>query len=299
MDGSGKARRFEGRPIVVGYDGSAASDAAARWAAGAAQRVGRRVRMIHVMPWPALRGSGGAAVALGTDALGRAAERLLDKSCRDIRHAYPGVLIDAEVVIGDPVPVLLREAAGASLLVLGSRGLGELRELAGGSVMAHIATHATSPVVVVPADWQPRPEGPRQVVVGVDGSAESWNAVAFGFEFAEQTDASVTAVLAWHDPQSTGPGDMLFPVHDLNALEEDSAVLLSEAVAGQSVDHPDVKVTETVVHGAPSRVLEEESRDAELLVVGSRGRGRIRGFLLGSVSRAVLHHATCPVAVVR
>jgi nucleotide-binding universal stress UspA family protein len=128
---------------------------------------------------------------------------------------------------------------------------------------------------------------------------ESWNAVAFGFEFGEQTGASVTAVLAWHDPQSTGPGDVLFPVHDLDALEENSAVVLSEAVAGQTVDHPDVKVTEKLVHGPPARALDEESRDADLLVVGCRGRGRIRGFLLGSVSRAVLHHATCPVAVVR
>jgi nucleotide-binding universal stress UspA family protein len=255
--------------------------------------------MIHVMPWPALRGSGGAAVALGTDALGRAAERLLDKSCRDIRHEYPGVVVDAEVVIGDPVPVLLREAAEGSLLVLGSRGLGELRELAEGSVMAHVATHAAGPVIVVPADWHPSEDRPRRIVVGVDGSAESCNAIAFGFEFAELSGASVTAVLAWHDPESTGPGDMLFPVHDLDALEEDGAVVLSEAVAGRTADHPDVKITEKLVHGIPSRVLEEESRDADLLVVGSRGRGRVRGFLLGSVSRAVLHHATCPVAVVR
>jgi nucleotide-binding universal stress UspA family protein len=257
------------------------------------------VRLIHVMPWPTLRGTGGAAVALGTDALGRAAERLLDKSCRDIRGEHPGLVIDAKVVIGDPVPVLLREAAGSSLLVLGSRGLGELRELAEGSVLAHIATHASSPVVVVPADWRPRQDRPRQVVVGVDGSAESWNAIAFGFEFAEQTGAPVTAVLAWHDQTSTGPGDMLFPVRDLEAVEEDGAVVLSEAVAGQTVDHPDVKVTEKLVHGTPVKVLEEESREADLLVVGSRGRGRIRGFLLGSVSRAILHRATCPVAVVR
>jgi nucleotide-binding universal stress UspA family protein len=223
---------LDGRPIVVGYDGSAASDAAAHWAAQLAQRLGRRVRMIHVVPWPALRGSGGAVVALG-------------------------------------------------------------------SVMAHIATHASTPVVVVPAHWRPRPDRPGEVVVGVDGSAESWNAIAFGFEFAEQTGASVTAVLAWHDPTSTGPGDMLFPVHDVVALAEDSSVVLSEAVAGQAVDHPDVKVTERLVHGAPAKVLEAQSQEADLLVVGSRGRGRIRGFLLGSVSRAVLHHATCPVAVVR
>ncbi|TCC30813.1 universal stress protein [Kribbella speibonae] len=299
VDRSGKVRRFGVRPIVVGYDGTPASDAAARWAAGAAQRLGRGMRMVQVIPWPALRGSGSAAVALGADALGRAAERLLDKACRDIRRRHPEVEIDAEVLIGDPVPVLLREAAGGSLLVLGSRGLGELREVAVGSVMAHIATHATSPVIVVPADWRPQPDRPRQVVVGVDGSVESWNAIAFGFEFAEQTGAAVTAVLAWHDPTSTGPGDMLFPVHDLDVLAEDSAVVLSEAVAGQAVDHPDVKVTEKLVHGTPAKALEEASREADLLVVGSRGRGRIRGFLLGSVSRAVLHHATCPVAVVR
>ncbi|HWD78325.1 MAG TPA: universal stress protein [Kribbella sp.] len=297
MDGFGELWLFDARPIVVGYDGSPASDAAARWAASVALRFGRRVRMVHVIPWSAPRRSGGPTVVLGTDELGHAAERLLDKASRDIRLEYPGLVVDDEVIVGDTVPVLLREAADGSLLVLGSRGLGEVRDLAEGSVMTHIATHAPSPVIAVPAQWQPNPQG--QVVVGIDGSAESRNAIAFAFEFAEHTGASVKAVLAWHDPTSTGPGDMLFPVHDVDALQEDSAAVLGEAVAGQAVDHPDVKVTERLVHGTPAKVLEAESLGAGLLVVGSRGRGRMRGFLLGSVSRAVLHHALCPVAVVR
>ncbi|MGW7681589.1 universal stress protein [Kribbella sp. NPDC054772] len=288
-----------GRPVLVGYDGSPASDAAARWAAGAAQDFGQRVRIIHVMSWPVLRSTGGAALAIGTDALGREAEQLLDKTCRDVRAEFPGVEIEAEVPIGDPVPVLLREAVGGALLVLGSRGLGEVRDLAEGSVMAHIATHAACPVVVVPAGWVPRQDRPGRVVVGVDGSVRSEQAIGFAYEFAQRIGASVTAVLAWKDPKSTGAGDILFPAHDPAVVDEDGAAVLAESVAGQAVAHPDVKVTEKQIRGTASRVLAEESQNADLLIVGSRGRGRGRGLVLGSVSRAVLHHAACPVAVVR
>lgn len=296
MNESDRARPLDGLPIVAGYDGSPASDAAARWAAGTAQRLGRRVRMVHVMPWPVIRSTSATAAMVGRDVLGRAAERLLDKACRHLRAEYPEVPIEAEVAIGDPVPILLRESTGALLLVLGSRGLGELRELTVGSVMTHLAAHAACPVVVVPAGW---PGRTGDVVVGVDGSARGANAVGFAFRIAEQTGASVRAVLAWHDPQSTGPGDMRFPVHDLVALEEDSATVLGEAVAGHAVEHPDVKTAEKLVHGLAAKVLVDESRDAGLLVVGSHGRGRLRSLLLGSVSRAVLHRAACPVAVVR
>lgn len=296
MDESGRVRPLGLAPIVVGYDGSPASDAAARWAAGTAQRSGRGITLVHVLPWPGMRSSSGTSVLAGLDVLGRAAERQLEKSCRHLRAEFPELTIEAEVSIGDPVPILLRKARNSLYLVLGSRGLGELRELAEGSVAAHIATHASCPVIVVPAGWSPR-QG--DVVVGVDGSELSKKAVGFAFQFAEDVGAPVRAVFAWHDPTSTGPGDMRFPVHDLDALEEESAAELSEAVAGHCVDHPDVKTTERLVHGVPSRVLVDESRDAALLVVGSHGRGRLRGLLLGSVSRAVLHNATCPVAVVR
>jgi nucleotide-binding universal stress UspA family protein len=299
MDESAEPRRWDSRRIVIGYDGSPASEAAARWAADAAERLGRPLRVVHAMPWPILRTASGAAVLVELDTVRHAAERLLAKVCRRLRAEHPGLDLGAEVMTGDSVPVLLREAAESSLLVVGSRGLGELRDLAAGSVMAHVATHAHCPVVVVPTDWPRAASVRNEVVVGVDGSAQSAAAIDFGFRYAELTGAAVTAVLAWHDPKSTGPGDMLFPVFDVEVLEQDSAAVLGEAVAGQAVDHPDVKVTEQLVHGAAANVLVDASQHAQLLVVGSRGRGRFRGLLLGSVSRAVLHHAQCPVAVVR
>ncbi|MEU8226149.1 universal stress protein [Kribbella sp. NPDC048915] len=280
MDGGSRVRRPVARPIVVGYDGSRASNAAARWAARTAQRLGRMVRVLHVVPWPAISGGGSSAIELGTDTLGRTAERLLDRSCEDVRRDHPDVAIDAEVVIGHPVPVLLREAAGGSLVVLGAN---ERRELPPGSLLEHLATHSSIPVVAVPAGW--RSNRGDQVVVGVDGSAESGNALAFGLEFAEQTDAEVTAVLAYRDPRLL--------------VGEDASVLLRDATAAEAGGHPEVELTEKLVQGNPSNVLAEESRDAALLVVGSRGRSRIRGSLLGGVSRAVLRRPPCPVAVVR
>lgn len=290
---------MSGDRIVVGYDGSPAGAAAAEWAAVAAERWGRPLRVVHAIPWPVLRTASGTSTMVGLQQIRGAAERLLDNSCRDVRAGHPQLVIEAEVVIGEPVPVLLREAAEASLLVLGSRGLGELRDLAAGSVMTHLATHAPCPVVVVPAGWPERTDVRDEIVVGVDGSELSTAAIGFGFEYAELTGGSLTALMAWHDPQSIGPGDIVPAVYDIDALEQDSAAVLGEALAGQAVDHPDVKAVEKLVRGPAANVLVDASRNARLLVVGSRGRGLFRGLLLGSVSRAVLNHAQCPVAVVR
>nr|WP_272954985.1 universal stress protein [Kribbella shirazensis] len=162
-----------------------------------------------------------------------------------------------------------------------------------------MATHAPCPVVVVPAGWPRRTDGPDEIVVGVDGSELSMAAIGFAFRYAEVMGGSVTALMAWHDPQSTGPGDIVPAVYDIDALEQDSAAVLGETLAGQAVDHPGVKATENLVRGPAANVLVDASRRARLLVVGSRGRGRFLGLMLGSVSRAVLHHAQCPVAVVR
>jgi nucleotide-binding universal stress UspA family protein len=290
---------MSGNRIVVGYDGSPAGAAAAEWAAVAASRWGRRLRIVHAIGWPIPRTASGTAMVAALDQIRTAVERLLDRACRDIRAAHPDLAIEAEVVVGAPVPALVHEATTASVLVLGSRGLGELRDLAAGSVMAHLATHAPCPVVVVPAGWPESIDVPDEIVVGVDGSELSTGAIGFAFRYAEVMGGSVTALMAWQDPQSIGPGDIVPAVYDIDALEQDSAAVLGEALAGQATDHPDVKATEKLVRGPAANVLVDASRHARLLVVGSRGRGRFRGLLLGSVSRAVLHHAQCPVAVVR
>jgi nucleotide-binding universal stress UspA family protein len=284
---------------VVGYDGSPASLSAARWAAEAAHRSRRRLRLVHAVPWPILHTASGTATVVGLEQVRSAAERLLDTVRRDLRADRPDLVIQSEVVAGEPVPVLLHEATESSALVLGTRGLGELRDLAAGSVMAHLTTHASSPVVVVPAGWEERTDIGDEIVVGVDGSEQSAAAIDFAFRYADVMGGSVTAVMAWHDPKRNGPGDILPLVYDLDALEQESAATLGEALAGRAVDHPDVKATGKLVRGPAANVLVDASQHARLLVVGSRGRGRFRGLLLGSVSRAALHHAKCPVAVVR
>lgn len=167
-----------------------------------------------------------------------------------------------------------------------------------GSVSAHMATHATCPVVVVPPHWQSIP-ATGGIVVGVDGSKSSLEAIEFAFEQAGIRHATLTALMAWHDPVSTGPDDPLPVVYDLDTLEEDSGALLAESIAGFRDTYPDVAVHEQVVGGTAHDVLLAAGRTAELLVVGSRGRGAFRGLLLGSTSRALVHHPPCPVAVVR
>lgn len=281
--------------VVVGYDGSPAADAACEWAAAEAERRGAKLRLVHVLALPIAGTPMGIADGLQTEPLRVAAERLLDKVCRRLRAERPTLSIDVVVEFGGAAPALLEEATEATLVVLGSRGLGEFRDLASGSVSAHVATHAPCPVVVIPPAGTPG----SGVVVGVDGSELSVDAIDFAFEQAQARNVTLTAVMAWHDPVRTGPGDLLPLVYDVDELREESAALLAESIAGHTEKYPDVVVEQELVRGHPDDVLIDAGRSAELLVVGSRGRGAFRGLLLGSTSRSLVHHAPCPIAVVR
>jgi nucleotide-binding universal stress UspA family protein len=134
------------------------------------------------------------------------------------------------------------------------------------------------------------------VIVGVDGSAHARAALEWAARYAEATGARVRAVIAWEYPVAFGYP----PTPDLNVdFAADATVALEEAVNEVGKEHPDVAIDTRVVHGYPARVLPELARDADLLVVGSHGRGVFTGLLLGSVSHACAHHAPCPVVVVR
>lgn len=283
--------------IVVGYDGSPASEMAAHWAADETERRHTRMRLVHVLALPVASSPMGLAVTLQSEPLRLAAEQLLDQTRRRIRSEHPGLDIDMVVEFGGTAASLLQEATEAALVVLGSRGLGEFRDLTAGSVSAHVATHAHCPVVVIPPRWNS--EGANGIVVGVDGSEVSAAAVDFAFEQAQARGTTLTAVLAWNDPVRTGPGDLLPLVYDLDALEQEAAAVLAESIAGHAEKYPDVEVRQELVRGHADDVLIDVGRSAELLVVGSRGRGAFRGLLLGSTSRSLVHYAPCPVAVVR
>ncbi|NUT91962.1 MAG: universal stress protein, partial [Saccharothrix sp.] len=186
------------------------------------------------------------------------------------------------------------ESERARLVVLGSRGLGGFTGLVVGSVAVAVAAHGRCPVVVVRGE--DRADGP--VVVGVDGSPASEDAVDFAFEAASARGVPLKAVHAWSDFLVDGPYGSRLTV-DWAQVEAAEQRLLAERLAGRAEKYPDVVVQRLVVRDRPVRALLAEAEGAGLLVVGSRGHGGFTGMLLGSTSQALVHHATCPLAVVR
>jgi nucleotide-binding universal stress UspA family protein len=140
----------------------------------------------------------------------------------------------------------------------------------------------------------------RRIVVGVDGSPSSKAALAWAVSQAELTGASVEAIIAWHYPVMVG-GVPFAPIGVLDTPDYgDFATKVISDTVRETVD-PDgpVKVSTTVREGNAAQVLLDASHGADLLVVGSRGHGGFTEALLGSVSQACVHHAWCPVVIIR
>ncbi|NLU80529.1 universal stress protein [Micromonospora sp. HNM0581] len=285
-----------GAPVVVGVDGSEIALHAVRAAAREAAYRRRPLRIVHAFIWPLMGVPLGPAPGAPVDGgLRGQAERYLAEALTEAGKVAPEVVVTGVVIDGTASAVLLAEARDAALVVLGNRGLGGFAELFLGSVAVQVSAHADSPVLVVRG--ASRADGP--VVVGVDGSQLCQEAVRFAFEEAAWRGSELVAVHAWLYPTPAGPGDVLPLVYDLDAFRDEEERLLAEAVAGWSERYPEVPVRRRLVRGSPGRALVAESRTAQLVVVGARGRGTLGGLLLGSVSHAVLHHAHAPLAVVR
>ncbi|MFD2765155.1 universal stress protein [Micromonospora eburnea] len=285
-----------GAAVVVGVDGSESALRAVRLAAAEAVRRQRPLRVVHGFIWPLLRVRGSAPVGAPPGAgLRHQAEELVAAAVAEAQDAAPGLRVSGEIIDGEAAAVLLGETPTATMIVLGDRGLGGFAALVVGSVAVQVAQHADCPVLV--ARGTQRTTGP--VVVGVDGSVLSRAAVEFAAEEATVRGAPLHAVHAYTHPTSSGPGDMQPLVYEESRLRDEEDRILVESLAGLTDRYPRVPLTREVVHGRPVAVLSEAARTAQLVVVGGRGRGELSGLLLGSVSQGVLHHADCPVAVVR
>jgi nucleotide-binding universal stress UspA family protein len=283
-------------PILVGVDGSAPSLAAVDLGVREARLRHRPLHLVHAFVWPLLGVYVGPSPAGPPDAgLAAEADRLLDAALARATAAAPDLAVTGKVVTGAVVPVLLAEARHAELIVLGDRGLGGFTGMLVGSVAVQVAAHAPGPVLV--ARGTPHPTGP--VVVGVDGSPTSALAVEFGFAEAAARGAELVALRAWFGRLPARTRDHLPLVYDETDVRAEQARELADAVAGARQRYPRVRVREEVRYGRAARTLVEASAGAQLVVVGTRGRGGFAGLLLGSVSQAVLHHARCPVALVR
>ncbi|MBY6368559.1 universal stress protein [Rhodococcoides corynebacterioides] len=289
MSDRGRSDASTGRrgPVVVGVDGSAEALDAVSWAADVAGRQGLELTVLTAVA-PTVH------VAATIDAPpGSSASALLDRA-RDVAADRLGdarVHVSAVTDHGTPAGVLVDHSESASLVVVGTRGLGEFTGGLSGSVSTAVATHARCAVAVVPAGSS-RADGP--VVVGVDGTANSMPALRFAFAAAAARGLRLVAVHAWSDIDVPQPDGADGGPH----TEVGEQATLAESLAGFAEDNPTVEVDRVVVRDRPVRELVARSADASMVVVGRRGRGGFRSLLLGSTSRAVLHSVDVPVVVV-
>lgn len=280
---------------MVGVDGSVGATSAARWAAVEARRRGAPLRLVAAYPWTWDAEEPAGPGEPPRTGLRSRAEQDLDAARVAVQAAAPGSRVEGECVIGAPIEVLVEEARRAQLMVVGSRGLGGLAGLVLGSVAVALSVTAPCPVVVVRGDAHEAP-GPAPVVVGVDDSPSSEAAIGFAFAAAAGRGVPLVAVHTWlehvYDAQVAA-------MIDWPGLREHQRAWLARRLVGWTEKYPEVPLTQLVERDAAARTLVERSADAQLVVVGSRGRGNLAGLFMGSVSHAVLQHAHCPVAVVR
>ncbi|MHA6793918.1 universal stress protein [Pseudonocardia bannensis] len=255
------------------------------------------MHIVHAFSWPAAVDPFGVAAGTGDCGSREAAAQVLEGAVVRARSVTPDCRITPRLLIGPAIQVILDQAREADLVVLGNRGLGRLRGLLSPSVGAHVVARATCPVTVVHPfrNVAPGPSAAR-VVVGVDGSWPSIGAVGYAFQAAAQRGIGLTALHAW---TPRGPADLEGTVDDENANEGTERRVLDEALAVWTRGFPHVAVEPKLVRAHPAHALITESAGAALTVVGSRGRGGIRGTVLGSVSRILLRHTHSPVAVLR
>jgi nucleotide-binding universal stress UspA family protein len=277
------------RTVVVGIDASKNSEDALVWAAEAAVAHGADLQVVHALDHSVW------GLDLQMDQLmEREARALLTSRTQLVEHLLPALAVHPHLVVDSPAQALIDASRRAVLLVVGSGPTGRLGRSLIGSRSYQIASAAHCPVAVVPAI---PPVGAHDVVVGVDGSPSSVEAVALAAAEADRVGDGLRVVHAWTDPAFLSDSYMVsgFSVQ----VRESERVVLAEAVAGISGRYPDLRVDQVLVEGAPVEVILAEAEHARLIVVGSRGRRGLSRILLGSVSHGVLLAARCPVIVAR
>ncbi|MDF4253429.1 universal stress protein [Streptomyces sp. WMMB303] len=285
--------------VVVGVDGSPSSLEAVDVAAREAKLRGGSLHVVHAFVWPTMK------VPLGPSAMGppegglrNLAHRTAEEAAARATSSQPTVEVSHAVIAGEPLSVLATESRDADLVVVGDRGLGGFTGLLVGSVAVYLTAHAECPVLVTRG--RKHPAGP--IVLGVDGSEVGDAAVGWAFEEASLRGAELVALHnwnAWTGPVAAGPSIQVPTYYDVDLYRAEEERVLTTAISARREQHPDVRVTPRLVQEYTRQALIAASEEAQLLVVGARGRGGFTGLLLGSVSQAVLHHAYCPVAVVR
>jgi nucleotide-binding universal stress UspA family protein len=285
-------------PVVVGVDGSFTAIRAARWAASVAECFAAPLLIVYAEP-PFGRGS--------SDDIAdhRAAEAIVQRESAEAilgsaEHAVRGHLKDLRIttarVDGPADRALVDLSRSARLIVLGSDEMTFGTAILIGSTTTAVATHATCPVVAWRGDVTAATRLP--IVLGVDHDHGSRVAVTAAFELAHRLDVGMLAVHASSTRRPAGEVALPYMI-DWHQVERDARKHLSEVISPWVKRYPDVEVSSIVEADKPSRVLLRCSQDAQLIVIGSRGRGLLAGALLGSTGLNLLHHSEVPVMICR
>ncbi|MEV1084732.1 universal stress protein [Streptomyces sp. NPDC050211] len=255
------------------------------------------LRIVHACLWERYEGPVFAQSAefpvehaLAQDIVDRAAERA--------RQRNPDVEITVDIVPDDAEAALLREAHLAAAVVTGCRRRGPIRGALLGSVSRSLATHASSPVVIVRGTPHNRHGANGRIVVGVGDAATSTAAITFAFREAEARHCTLDAIHAWRRPTHKPLAHPLLAGDPAHHSEEQATALLDDALRTPEHEHPDVPVHRIPAEGPARHVLLTHSATADLLVLGAPRHHGPLALPLGRVAHAALHHADCPVAVV-
>ena len=222
------------------------------------------------------------------------AHKVLEEARKQVEATAPDLEVHEVLEFLDPREMLLEMSQDAAMVVLGSRGRGQIRSLLLGSDGVALVRHAHCPVVVH------RPSNPGTVrngiVVGVEASDESRTVLEFAYREASLRDLPLTVLHCYWDVQAgtAATGIMYESLPDV----EEERVALSEAMAGMSEKYPEVNVTTRMARGLPHEVLAQLGERMNLIVVGAHQANRVSQMVFGSVSVALVERATCPVAVV-
>jgi len=285
--------------VMVGVDGSATSTAAVRWAARWAAMRNTGLTIVHafapVVPGTSLVEWMGPTPSEVMHAQEEQALHLVNDAAKTANDTAGGLRIQTKAIVAAPVQALLEVSNDAQIVVVGRRGRSSLAGVLLGSVSTAIIHRARCPVAVIHGEFPAEAASMDQpVLVGIDGSPASELATAIAFDEASRRGVELVALHAAFDSDALG-------IHELEwgYVEPKAHEAVAKDLAGWQERYPDVRVRGVVVFDRPAHHLVEQAKTAQLVVVGSRGRGEFTELLLGSVSGAVVQATRTPVIVAR
>lgn len=283
--------------VVAALDGSHRDPAVIDWATAEATATSAPLHLVHAVDLGTPLSAYGELLTSPdiVDKVEQESVRVVTAARARVVAARPDLPVTTALPTGAPAGALLNSADGARLLVVGSARKTKAERIVLGTTSLSVVAHSPCPVILVPDDAETAGDG--RVVVGIDGSDHSRLAFAHALEAAALRGRAVTTVTTWNVEVENGvvvtePGSA-----EWETVDRRYRAMAERTIAADRDAHPEIDVTVEVHHGRAADILVDVAQGADLLVVGSRGRGGFRGMLLGSVSQRVLGRATCPVGV--